>query len=484
MKKERSMQTTKSLRTNNKKEVDMLSGSIMKGIMTIAIPIMLMNVLQSLFNIVDMSILKMYDTDNGYSVGAVGACGTLFSFITGLAIGIAAGANVVIAKYIGKGDKEEVDKSVGTALVFSVISGIALLVIGVTFAEFFLGLVNCPTVFFDKAVLYFRLYFLGMPFFTFYNFAAAILRSSGDSRRPMIYLTIGGVIKVGLTFLLVGVLKMEIVGVSIATISTWIITSILDVIALVYDGGAVTVNFKKLKIYSTQLKEMLRIGVPTGLQQALYSVANLVIVGAVNSYGTDEITKANASTGISIANNFDGILYQIATAPALAVMPYVSQNVGAKNMKRAKEAIKKGVFITLLFGGCLGMLSAIFSEQLSSIMTSNPEVIKFSRQKMMLISSTYFICGINEILGAGLKGMEKPMIPMIATMIFMCGIRFPWVWFVYPLFQNLTFLYLIWPIGWMLSIIMVLCFLIPTSKKLQQKFDRENCVNVQETKIA
>ncbi len=465
------MQATQTLKLGNKKEVNMLSGSIMKGIMTIAIPIMIMNVLQSLFNIIDMSILKMYDTDGGYSVGAVGACGTLFSFITGLAIGVAAGANVIIAKYIGKGDKDGVDKAVGTALVFSVISGVVLLVIGVSFAEFFLGLVNCPTKFFDKAVLYFRLYFLGMPFFTFYNFAAAILRSAGDSKRPMIYLTIGGVFKVALTFLLVGVLKMEIVGVSIATISTWIITSILDVIALIRDGGVVAINFKTLRIYGKQLKEMLRIGIPTGLQQALYSVANLVIAGAVNTYGSDEITKANASTGVSIANNFDGILYQIVTAPSLAVMPYVSQNVGAKNMKRARESIWKGLLITLIFGGSLGALSAIFSAQLSSILTSNPEVIKFSQQKMILVSSTYFICGINEILGAGLKGMGKPIIPMIGTMIFMCGIRFPWVWFVYPLFPNLTFLYTIWPIGWTLSIIMNTIAYFPTYKKLKKQIE-------------
>lgn len=467
------MQVAKGLKLGGKKEVNMLSGSIMKGIMTIAIPIMIMNVLQSLFNIIDMTILKMYDTDGGYSVGAVGACGTLFSFITGLAIGIAAGANVIIARYIGKGDKEGVDKSVGTALVFSVISGVVLLVIGVIFAEFFLSLVNCPTKFFDKAVLYFRLYFLGMPFFTFYNFAAAVLRSAGDSRRPMVYLTIGGVVKVALTFLLVGVFKMEIVGVSIATISTWVITSVLDAFALIRNGGIVAVDFKRLRIYGTQLKEMLKIGIPTGLQQALYSLANLVIAGAVNSYGSDDITKANASTGVSIANNFDGILYQIVTAPALAVMPYVSQNVGAKNMKRAKKAMLNGILITLIFGGGFGALSAIFSAELSSIMTSNIEIIKFSQQKMMLVSSTYFICGINEILGAGIKGMGKPFIPMIATMLFMCAIRFPWVWFIYPLFPNLTFLYTIWPIGWLLSITMVSCFLIPTAKKLQQRFDKE-----------
>ena len=478
------MQATKSLKLKGKREVNMLSGSILKGVLTIAIPIMIMNALQSVFNIIDGAILKMYDTDGGYSVGAVGACGTLFSFITGLAIGIAAGANVIIAKYIGMGDKDGVEKSVGTALVFSFLCGVFLLIIGVSFAEFFLKLVNCPVKFFDKAVLYFRLYFLGMPLFTFYNFAAAILRSTGDSRRPMIYLTIGGIVKVILTFILVGIFKLEIVGVSIATISAWAITCVLDAITLIRNGGLVTINFKKLKIYGKQLIEMLKIGIPTGLQQALYSIANLVIAGTVNNHGADDITKANASTGISIANNFDGILYQIATAPALAIMPYVSQNIGARNMKRAKESIMKGILITTILGGGLGALSAIFSYQLSSIMSSNPQVIMFSQQKMILVSSTYFICGINEILGAALKGMGKPIIPMISTMIFMCAIRFPWVWFIYPLFKNLTLLYTIWPIGWILSSIMVLCFLIPTIKSLKKKFDREKQLSSESVEIA
>jgi Na+-driven multidrug efflux pump len=323
-----------------------------------------------------------------------------------------------------------------------------------------------------------------MPLFTFYNFAAAILRSTGDSRRPMIYLTIGGILKVILTFILVGIFKLEIVGVSIATISAWAITCVLDAITLIRNGGLVTINFKKLKIYGKQLIEMLKIGIPTGLQQALYSIANLVIAGTVNNHGADDITKANASTGISIANNFDGILYQIATAPALAIMPYVSQNIGAKNMKRAKESIIKGILITTILGGGLGVLAAIFSYQLSSIMSSNPQVIMFAQQKMILVSSTYFICGINEILGAALKGMGKPIIPMISTMIFMCAIRFPWVWFIYPLFKNLTLLYTIWPIGWCLSIIMVSCFLIPTIKSLKKQFDREKQLSSESVEIA
>lgn len=471
------MQQAKSLKLGNKKEVNMLSGSIMKGVMTIAIPIMIMNILQSLFNIIDKTILKMYDTDGGYSVGAVGVSGSLISLITGLVIGVSAGANVVIARYIGKGDKDGVEKSVSTALIFSVISGVVLLLVGVIFAYPFMRMLNCDPDLLDGAALYFRMYFLGVPILMFYNFSAAILRSSGNSRSPMIYLTIGGVIKVVLTFLFVAVLKMQIVGVALATIISWLTSAVLAGVALVRDGGVLKINFKKFRIYGEQLKEMLRIGIPTGLQQALYSIANVIIVSTVNTYG-----KA-ATTGISIANDFDGILYQISTAPALAIMPYVSQNIGAKNMKRAKEAIWKGMLLTIMLGGGLGALSAIFSAQLASIESANPEVIKFAQQKMILVSSTYFICGINEILGAGLKGMGKPLIPMISTMIFMCGIRFPWVWFVFPLCPNMTFLYAIWPIGWVLSIAMVVSFLIPTAKKIQRKIDAEKKIEQEQGEV-
>ena len=296
-----------------------------------------------------------------------------------------------------------------------------------------------------------------------YNFIAAILRSSGDSKRPMIYLTIGGVLKVIFTFLFVGVFKMQITGVALATILSWATSAVLGARALIVDGGIVKVNFSKLKIYKQQLLEILKIGIPTGMQQALYSIANVIITATVNSFGPD------ATTGISIANQFDGILYQIGVAPSLAVMPYVSQNVGAGNIKRAKSAILKGMFITIGMGAFFGALSAIFSTQLSSIMSSNPKVIEFSRQKMIIVSSTYFISGINEIMGAALKGMGRPIVPMVCTMIFMCVIRFPWVYLIFPMLPSLTFLYLIWPIGWVLSIATLLIFYFPTASKLMKK---------------
>ncbi|MBO5347114.1 MAG: MATE family efflux transporter [Lachnospiraceae bacterium] len=444
-----------------RKEVNMLSGSIVKGLLTIAIPIMVMNVGQSLFNIVDMTILKTYGTSEGM-VGAVGACSTLISLITGLLIGCSTGANVVIARYIGQGSEEHVEKAVGTSILFSVIGGLLLLVVGVSFAETFLRWTNCPEELLAEAALYFRLYFAGVPILMIYNFCAAILRSAGDSRRPMIFLLLGGAVKVILTYIFVAVFHLAIVGVACSTIISWAVTAALAVYVLLKNDGAVKIKVNRIRLYKQELSSILGIGIPAGLQQALYSVANVVISATVNSFG------AEATTGISIANNFDIVLYHISTATSLAVMPYVSQNVAKGNIKRATQTVKKGIMITVCLGATFGALSAVFSAELSSIMSSEPAVIAYSQQKMIIISSTYFLCGINEIMGAALRGMGRPTIPTIATLIFMCAIRFPWVYLVFPHFRNLTFLYLIWPIGWVLSIIMLLCFYVPTVKKLSE----------------
>ena len=445
-------------------KVNMLSGSIVKGLLTISLPIMVMNVLQSLFNIIDMTVLKNFVPGGDYVAGAVGACGTLISLITGLVIGVSTGANVVIARYIGAKDKERVERAVGCAVAFSFVGGLGLLVVGNVFARVFLQWMNCDEKLIDDAVLYFRLYFAGVPILMIYNFCASILRSTGNSVFPMIFLTFGGVLKVLFSFLFVAGFHMTIEGVAFATIISWTVSAALAFITLLDKKNIARINIRKIRFYKQELKEMLTIGVPAGLQQALYSIANVIIASTVNKFGPD------ATTGIGIANNFDGILYQISIAPSLAVMPYVSQNIGNKNVKRARQAISRGMLITVILGATFGSLSAIFSAQLSSIMSDIPAVIAFSQQKMMIISSTYFICGINEIMGAAMRGMGKPLIPTISTLIFMCAFRFFWVYLIFPLAPNLTFLYLVWPIGWVLSIITITVFYIPTYINLKRKF--------------
>ena len=458
----------------SKKDVNMLSGSITGGLLKIAIPIMVMNVIQSLFNIIDMTILKMFDTGDGYAVGAVGACGTLIGLITGLLIGVSTGANVIIARYIGRADEERVDRAIGTAMLFSVVGGLALMIIGTSCAGLFLDWVNCPEELLEGATLYFKLYFAGVPILMIYNFCASILRSSGDSRRPMIYLTVGGIIKVGLTYLFVGVFEMNIKGVACTTIISWTITAVLGTVTLLINRGAVKLKLRYVRFYKAELKEILFIGVPAGLQQAIYSVANVIIAATVNSFGPD------ATTGIAIANNFDGILYQVAVATSIAVMPYVSQNVGNGNIKRAKLSVLKGILITIPLSGFFGALSAIFSPQLASIMSDNPVVIDYACQKMVIISSTYFICGVSDIMSAALRGMGRPIVSTVSTLIFMCALRFLWVYAIFPLHKNLTFLYLVWPIGWTLSIITLTFFFFPTAKRLSERLEKsKECENAE-----
>lgn len=445
------------MKTNN---VDMLSGSVFKGLLSITIPIMIMNIMQTMFNVVDMFVLGKFVNDT--AVGAVGACGTLISLCTSLLIGIASGANVVIAKHIGSGDKDRAEKAVGCAVLFSITGGLLLAVIGVSCAKIFLNWTNCPEELIKQAVIYFRIYFLGVPVIMFYNFCASILRSIGDTKRPMLFLMLGGIIKVLLNLFFVTAFNMTVEGVAIATIISNTIAGGLCFIVMLRSKDMIHFNYKKMKFYPSELKQMLFIGIPTGLQSSLYSLANTVIATAVNGFGAD------ATTGLSIANQFDGILYQIVHAPSLAIIPYVAQNIGAKNIKRAKEAVAKSIVITIAFGASLGALSAIFSGQLSSLMSSTPAVIMYSQQKMIIVSSTYFICGINEVLSGSLRGMGKPIIPTISTLIFMCVLRIVWVRFVFPVCPTLTFLYLVWPIGWILCIAVALSVFFPTLSKLQK----------------
>ena len=250
-------------------------------------------------------------------------------------------------------------------------------------------------------------------------------------------------------------------GVAWATILSWGTSAVLGIHALVHNQGMVHLQPRKVRFHKAEMLTILRIGIPAGLQQVMYSFANVIIAATVNSFGPE------ATTGISIANNYDGILYQISCATALAVTPYVSQNIGRGNVKRASQSVLRGILITVCLGSFFGALSAIFSKQLASVMSNDPTVIAYARQKMVIISSTYFICGINEIMGGALRGMGKPMPPTLCTFLYMCALRFVWVYLIFPLCPTLTFLYLVWPVGWSLCIITQLFFYFPALKRHQ-----------------
>lgn len=439
--------------------VNMLSGPITKGLLSLTMPIMVMNVMQSLFNIIDMTVLGNFVGDQ--AVGAVGACSMLITLCTCLLIGIAAGANIVVAKRMGEGNSERMEKATGTAMLLSLAGGLLLLIIGVILAETFLRLTNCPESLLADAVVYFQIYFYGVPFLMLYNFSAAILRAIGDTKRPMYFLLLGGGIKIVLSILFITVWGLDVEGVAFSTMISNAIASGLCIITL--RRSTLRFRFRKMRLCKEELKDILKLGIPTGAQSALYSLANVVITTAVNGFGPD------ATTGISIANQMDGIMYQVACAPSFATSPYIAQNVGAGNIGRVKKTVVRSIGITVAFGGILGALCAVFSAELSSLMTSSPAVIAYSQQKMILISATYFICGINEVLSGALRGLGKPVVPTITTLVFMCLLRFVWVYAIFPLVPNLTFLYLVWPIGWIASILVLLAVYFPTISKLQAR---------------
>ena len=449
-----------------RKDVNMLEGSIVKGLLAMALPTMLANVVQSMYSIVDMRVLKMFDPGDGLAIGAVSACGNLTSLITALVIGIATGSNVIVSRYIGRKDPESRDKAMHTALAFSILAGIVLSLIGVIGAPYFLTWTNTDPDLMSQAVLYFRMYFGGVMILLSHNFLGSFLRASGDSRRLMATSLTGGAVKVIGTVVFVGGFKLGILGVSLATLVSWCVYVGLDLRVLLPKGRApVQVRLKEVRFHKKEMKEILHVGVPAGLQQALYSIANVIIVSTVNTFGKE------ATTGLGIANQYDGILYQICTAVTVSVMPYVSQNIGAGNVKRAKQAMVRGFLITFCIAGGLGALSATFSHSLAGFMTGNPHAIVHAQEKMVIISSTYFLCGIDRMIGQSLRAMGKPMAATISTMVWMCAFRFFWVYVVYPFLPqgSLTSLYMVWPIGWTLSIITLLCIFFPTVKKLDKK---------------
>lgn len=445
-----------------KRNVDMLSGSITKGLLALCIPVIVMNVLQNLFNMIDMAVLRNFAVNADIAIGAIGATGFLTTLVTSLIFGVATGANVILARNLGRNDREAVKRTVGTAMAFVMLGSAVLMLVGIAGARQFLVWTNCDEALLPDATMYFQLYFASVPFVVFCNFGGALLRAKGDSNGPMLYMTIGGVVKVLASAFAVAVLKMGLLGVSLASVVSWLVTSLLYARAMWRRDNPVYIESKDVRFAATELKGMLHIGIPAGMQTALYSIANVVIQTAVNSFGKE------ATAGLGIANIYDGIIYNISVGAAAAVMPYMSQNIGAGNLDRARKTMVTGIWITMALGGSLGALSAIFSGPLSAIMSADPKVIAYSQQKMIVVSSCYFLSGINEIMCAALRALKKPIVPTIATLVYMCGIRFIWVYGIFPLVpQNLTFLYLIWPIGWVLSILTLLPYYIYHIRKLQ-----------------
>jgi Na+-driven multidrug efflux pump len=269
--------------------------------------------------------------------------------------------------------------------------------------------------------------------------------------------------KVVLNFIFVAGFHMTVDGVGYATIAANLLSATLAFRTVYKMEGTLRFSWKNLRIFRRELGQILFTGIPVGVETALYSVANLAILATFNGYGPD------ATTGYTIASQFHTIIYYICTGASYAVMPYVAQNVGAGNLKRVRETMRKSVLLILLLGGGSGCLFAIFARPLASLMSQSPAVLDIAADQIVLVSALYFIHGIASAISAGLRGLGRPIVPTVSTMAFMCVLRFLWVWFVYPLFPNLVFLCTVWPVGWVLCTITTLCFYFPSMRRMEKQ---------------
>ena len=440
-------------------EMNMCEGKILGKLIIYALPLVCTNVLQLLFNAADVAVLGIFVNDD--AVAAVGATGALINLIIGLFVGLSVGANVLVAKFAGEKNMDAAHKTVGTSVIVSLITGVVLAFIGFFFAKTFLEWMKCDPDVLDMATKYIQIYFIGMPVMMLYNFCASILRAVGDTVRPLIFLIIGGVVNVILNIFFVAVLDKTVEGVAIATVTSQGISAILSIIVLLKSDGYGKLDLKKLKIYLPELKEMTKIGLPAGLQGCVFSISNVLIQSTINSFAKKYMT-AN-----TIASQFDGFIYNAMYAIALACLAFVSQNLGAKKIDRVRTVVRESTALVTVVGLILGGIIILFSEQLCGIMTDDEEIIKIAQLRLYIMASTYFTCGIMDVLSNCMRGLGKSMTAMIVSLSGSCLFRIVWLKTIYLLNPVIEMVYIVYPISWVLTIGVYMIMYFPTLKSVK-----------------
>lgn len=431
---------------------NMTEGSIFKNLFFYSIPIIITNLVQLLFHVVDVTILAIMADD--FAVAAVGACGSLITLLVSVFTGFATGSNVLIARRIGEGNKEGIKKATGVSVAIGIISGLILMAIGVVFAKKFLIITNCQPDVLDDAAKYLAVYFCGMPIIMLYNFVAAVFRAVGDSVRPMKYMIISGIIKIALNIVFIGVLKFSVIGVALATIISNLICLLLALLVLFKNDFKFRIEPKDIRLKKEEFSEIVKVGVPTCLCSIFFYIANVILSSKVNLISTDAMT-ANA-----ISNQFDGIIYNVGCSIAIATSVIVGQNFGAKNFERVKKTIVQSAGYTTCVSLSLGIIFVLLSDVMLGMLSDNDNVIAIARDKMVMLCLTYFITSIMEILSFSLRAMKMPNATMIVGGICGLGIRGLWAWFIWPMHPTLSVLFLSYPVSAFAAIIiyLLICF--------------------------
>ena len=441
----------------------MVNGSIMDKMISFALPLMLSGILQLLFNAVDIIVVGRFS--GSQSLAAVGSTSSLINMLTNLFIGISLGANVLAARFYAAGKHKEMSETVHTAIATAFVSGVIMIFVGILLSRPALELMDTPSDVIELSTLYIRIYFLGMPFFMLYNYGAAILRAVGDTKRPLIFLVISGVVNACLNMLLVIVFHLDVAGVAIATVISQVISCVL-VIGCLYKTDAVyRLRFKKLRINKKYLVQIFRIGIPAGLQSTLISFSNVLLQSSVNSFGSI------AMAGYTAANNILNFLYMAANAVTQACMSFTSQNFGARKPKRMDRVIIDGMILQFVICLILGTLAYVFGSQISSIYTDNSDVIKSSVEILALTTIPYFLCGIMDAWPGIIRGMGRSTVPMILCIIGTVGVRILWIFFFFPHHRTLRYLFISYPVSWIATIIMQLAYFFIIRKEIHRELN-------------
>lgn len=445
-----------------KYEIDMCSGPLLGKILIFYVPLMLSGILQLLFNAADIVVVGRFAGNE--ALAAVGSTGSLTNLIVNLFIGLSVGANVLVARFYGANQKDELREMVQTAIATSVVSGVLLVFVGFFVSRPALALMGTPDDVISHSVLYMRIYFAGMPFMMAYNFGAAVLRAVGDTKRPLYYLLIAGVVNVLLNLLFVIVFSMGVAGVAAATVISQAISAVLVIRCLVCTDSVYRLELKGIKIAPDKLAKMFQIGLPAGLQGALFSISNVLIQSSVNSFGSV------AMAGNTAGSNIEGFVYTAMNSFYQSAISFCGQNYGAKKYKRVGRVLLICETLVIAVGVVLGNGAYLAGGTLLKLYSTDSEVIAYGLLRMRYICMTYFLCGMMDVMVGGLRGIGYSVMPMLVSLTGACLFRVVWIYTVFQQYRTLDCLYISYPISWALTFaVHLICFIVVYSRLLKKE---------------
>lgn len=449
-------------KTKNNYEIDMCNGPLLGKVLAFSIPLILSGILQLLFNAADIVVVGRFAGSN--ALAAVGSTSALINLLVNLFIGLSVGANVLVARFYGAGQKKELSEMVHTAVATSLVSGVFLIFVGFFLAKPALQLMDTPEDCIEQAVLYMRIYFAGMPAMMAYNFGSAILRAVGDTKRPLYYLLFAGVINVVLNLIFVIIFSMDVAGVALATVISQVVSAGLVIRCLVRSDGDYKLDLRSMRIAKDKLIKMAQIGLPAGLQGALFSISNVLIQSSVNSFGSI------AMAGNTAAGNIEGFIYTAMNALHQTAISFTGQNYGARKFKRIGKILLICQGIVIVIGLVMGNAAYLGSEYLLRLYSDDAEVIRYGVLRLSIICTTYCLCGMMDVMVGSLRGMGYSVMPMLVSLTGACLFRVVWIYTIFKSYHTLECLYWSYPISWALTFLVhLLCFFVVYRRILKKE---------------